>query len=184
MKKNKTDKQSCGDFGGETASGLPCSIKVNPPGRCHHHPAKGEKPLSGGRPTHAPTNLTRQFVETCAMGGIPQENIGQVLEISEPTLRKHYRPELDAAYIKANAKVLQTAFQMATSGKNTAATIFWLKCRMGWSAKSKGTKNESTGSDGPEIQNSRAESLLEEIDKRLSEVDGFDPETGKVVNIR
>jgi hypothetical protein len=32
--------------------------------------------------------------------------------------------------------VAQSLFQMATSGKNVVAAIFWLKCRGGWREKS------------------------------------------------
>lgn len=69
------------------------------------------------------------------MGGISQDQICEVLRISKPTLNKHYRDELDTAYSKANAKVVQTAFQLATSGKSAAMTMFWLKTRMGWTEK-------------------------------------------------
>ena len=40
-----------------------------------------------------------------------------------------------AVAAKANAKVVQSAFRQAISGKNTAMTIFWLKARLGWSDK-------------------------------------------------
>jgi hypothetical protein len=33
---------------------------------------------------------------------------------------------------EANAQVAQSLYQQATSGKKTAATIFWLKTRAGW----------------------------------------------------
>jgi hypothetical protein len=51
---------------------------------------------------------------------------------STKSLRKHFRKELDRGAIEATAKVGQTLYQMATSGKHPAATIFWLKTRAGW----------------------------------------------------
>jgi hypothetical protein len=67
------------------------------------------------------------------MGGMPQEDILAGLPIDDTkTLRKHFREELDTAYAKANARVVQTAFKQATSGKSPAMTMFWLKTRMGW----------------------------------------------------
>ncbi len=63
--------------------------------------------------------------------GIRQEDIATLLGMAPKTLRKHYRSELDLGAIEANAKVLESLFRMATSGKNTAATIFWVKTRCG-----------------------------------------------------
>lgn len=69
--------------------------------------------------------------------GIRQEEIATLLDITPKTLRKHFRSELDLGAIEANAKVLESLFQMATSGKNTAATIFWVKTRCGYKEQPK-----------------------------------------------
>jgi hypothetical protein len=45
-------------------------------------------------------------------------------------------PELDRGSAEATAKVAQSLFQMATSGKNVAEAIFRMKCRDGWCEKS------------------------------------------------
>jgi hypothetical protein len=63
--------------------------------------------------------------------GMRHQDIAVVLEIAEKTLRKHFRQELSRGAIEANAKVLQTLYAMATSGENTAATIFYAKTRCG-----------------------------------------------------
>jgi hypothetical protein len=63
--------------------------------------------------------------------GLRQEDIALIVEIAPRTLRKHFREELDRGMAEANAKVLQALFGMATSGKNTTATIFWSKTRCG-----------------------------------------------------
>jgi len=62
---------------------------------------------------------------------LPDNHIALIVEIAPRTLRKHFRKELDRGMAEANAKVLQTLFGMATSGRNTAATIFWSKTRCG-----------------------------------------------------
>jgi DNA-binding XRE family transcriptional regulator len=64
--------------------------------------------------------------------GVHQEQIAKVLGISPKTLRKHYRQELDISAIEANFEVTETLFKMATSGTNTAASIFWVKTRCGF----------------------------------------------------
>lgn len=83
------------------------------------------------------------------MGGFPHEEIADTLGISDETLRKHYREELDHGMTKANARVVQTAFQQATSGKSPAMTMFWLKTRLGWKETQ---KVEHTGQGGEPIQ--------------------------------
>lgn len=64
--------------------------------------------------------------------GVPQEDIGRVIGVSHVTVRKYYRNELDTSVARANAKVAETCYAMATSGKVPAATFFWLKTRAGW----------------------------------------------------
>jgi|SRR3954470_10085292 len=85
----------------------------------------------GGRPPHEPTDQKRQLVELMAACGIPQMQIAPLIGISDETLRKHYRRELDRGVIEANAKVAEALFRQAIGG-DTAAAIWWTKCRMGW----------------------------------------------------
>jgi len=65
----------------------------------------------------------------------PQPDIAVHLGIDPKTLRKHFREELDRGSIEATTKVAQSLFQMATSGNNVAAAIFWMKARAGWREK-------------------------------------------------
>ena len=107
-----------------------------------------KKKNKGGRPPHKPDDQSRRFVEAMAIAGKTQAHIARVLEISVPTLCKHYRDELDRSAARADAKVVSTLFDMATSGKNTPATIFWMRARVGWSEKQ---RMELTGADGGPI---------------------------------
>jgi hypothetical protein len=86
-------------------------------------------------PTYSPTEEQRRTVRAMSGFGIPQTDIATLLEIDDKTLRKHFRRELDRGSIEATVKVAQTLFQMATSGQNTAAAIFWMKARAGWREK-------------------------------------------------
>jgi hypothetical protein len=67
--------------------------------------------------------------------GIPHDDIGLALQIDAKTLRRHYRIELDTGHIRANAKVAQNLFRLATGEGREAVTaaMFWLKTRAGWS---------------------------------------------------
>jgi len=67
----------------------------------------------------------------CACG-IPQYQIATIFGIAPKTLRKHFRKELTESAIEANFKVADTLFQMATSGRHVAASIFWAKTRNGF----------------------------------------------------
>ena len=96
---------------------------------------------------HEPTPETRTKVNTLASVGTPQDQIAIVVGITKNTLLKYYRKELDTAMTMANAKVAQSLFQQATAG-NTAAAIFWLKCRAGWVDTQ---KVEMTGPNGGDI---------------------------------
>ncbi len=79
-----------------------------------------------------PTEEQRQLVRAMAGFGIRQDEIAAHLEIDPKRLRKHFRRELDRGAVEANAKVAQSPFQMAISGTNVAAAIFWMKARAGW----------------------------------------------------
>lgn len=80
---------------------------------------------------HKPTEETRNTVRMHAAVGTRYVDIAAKLGITDDTLRKYYRAELDDGRIDANAKVAQSLFQQAISG-NTVAMIFWLKTRGQW----------------------------------------------------
>lgn len=92
------------------------------------------EPNKGGRPSFQPSEKERAQCKTLAAMGVPHSDIAIVLHISEPTLRKYFRHELDAGSIEANAKVASALFRAATDDKrpSVVAQIFWLKTRAGW----------------------------------------------------
>ena len=100
------------------------------------------------RRPHEPTNHSRELVSLHATVGTPQETIADILEIDSKTLRKYYRKELDQSVAKANATIGGTLFNKAKSG-DTAAAIFWMKTRAGWSEKREFNHTSSDGSMTP-----------------------------------
>ena len=90
------------------------------------------------RPAFEPTEQGQRQVKTMAALGFRHDDIATIIGIAPKTLRKHFRNELDCGGIEANAKVLRTLLEMATSGKNTAASIFWAKTRCGFREKARG----------------------------------------------
>ena len=84
------------------------------------------------RSRFVPTDEQRRQVKSLSAIGTKQSATAQRLGITEKTLRKYFREELDSGELEANSKVAQALFMMACSGENTAATIFWMKTRAGW----------------------------------------------------
>lgn len=82
--------------------------------------------------THRPTNKTRAEVMALTSFGVQQMEVAVYLGISDRTLRKHYRRELDTAVTKANAQVARSLFKNAVENDNVSAQIFWLKTRAGF----------------------------------------------------
>ena len=85
---------------------------------------------------HVPTSATRKKVQIHTMVGTPQVTVARIIGIDDKTLRKHYRDELDLATAIANASVCGSLFNKATIGDDTAAMLFWMKTRAGWSENS------------------------------------------------
>jgi len=100
-------------------------------------------------PAYKPSEKDRATVKAMASYGVPQEDIGRVVGCSHVTLRKYYADELATAAIMANAKVAETAYSMAVSGQNPAATFFWLKTRAGWRETD---RHELVGRDGGPVE--------------------------------
>src|SRR3954469_10474679 len=82
------------------------------------------------RPIFKATDEQRDLVKSMAMLGMQHEQICQVIGVrSAKTLRKHFRCELTDGGLQAMATVAKTAFEMATSGRYPAMTMFWDKCQ-------------------------------------------------------
>jgi hypothetical protein len=95
-------------------------------------PETGEDPKKALRPYHKPSDATRKVVASAVGMGLDQVMISKLLDINPKTLRKFYRMELDTGAAKANLNVARSLYGRATSGKDTIASIFWLKARAGW----------------------------------------------------
>lgn len=90
-----------------------------------------EKKRPRGRPAYKPTDSDRSKVKTLAGYGLTHDHIATVMEISDETLRKHYRKELDAGMATAQAQIASWAFDSARSG-SVPMRIFLCKTQLGW----------------------------------------------------
>jgi hypothetical protein len=87
-----------------------------------------------GTPRHEPNDANRFLVSELVSFGITQEKIAARLSISEDTLVKYYRYELDTAKTNAVQKIATGLFAKAEGG-DLAAQIFYLKTQGRWSDK-------------------------------------------------
>ena len=81
---------------------------------------------------YKPTDEQRRQVLMMTGFGIIQDDIATSLNITKPTLHKHFRRELDTGMIEANVRVAKALYENATRHNNTTAQIWWTKARMGW----------------------------------------------------
>ena len=100
-----------------------------------------------GRPPYLVTKETQKQVYNLSIVGTRYEDIALVLGISDDTLTKYYKSELEKGRIEANAAVAGTLYEKAKQG-DTSSMIFWLKTRAQWSEKN---TTELTGEGGAPI---------------------------------
>jgi hypothetical protein len=81
---------------------------------------------------HVPTEQSRNEVTAWATVQHPRHQIAILMNISTPTLLKHYAAELDLGEARGCGLVAKTLFTMATVDKNLGALCFIAKCRMGY----------------------------------------------------
>jgi hypothetical protein len=118
-----------------------------------------------GHPPIQPTPAQRQLVKQLAGWGLRQDHIASTVKVDPKTLRKYYREELDEGLIHAKSSVLSSLFDMATSRRNSAATIFWAKTRGDFTPEEKdplppGTRRTSHSSPKPKpVRQSSLEGL-------------------------
>jgi hypothetical protein len=113
----------------------------------------GGKRKGAGRSAFEPTDEQRKIVDSLTAFGHNQSDICLFIKdasgkpISIATLKKHFANELKTGSVKANYTIETRLFEKAKNGE-TAAILFWLKCRAGWNEKQ---QVELTGKDGGPI---------------------------------
>jgi DNA-binding CsgD family transcriptional regulator len=103
------------------------------------------------RKPYEPTDKDRKQVTIMAGIGLSQEQIAKIIGISDDTLRKYFRDELDTAEAKMTAQVAQNLYSIATSRESGAVTaaIFWMKTRAQWRETN---RTEVSGPNGGPIK--------------------------------
>jgi hypothetical protein len=108
-----------------------------------------EPKKSRGRPPHQPSAGDRTKVKVMAGLCIPDYDIAKVMQLSLPTLRLHYRLELEIGHIEQTAMVGQSLVKAALNG-NVQAQRFYLQCRAGWiEARAPAGEQPAAGEETP-----------------------------------
>ena len=90
---------------------------------------------SKGRPSHRPTVETRNIVVMMSGVGLSEALICSALQITDKTLRKHYRKEIDCAQSRFHAQLISNMVILSQGKDGTAfrANEFLLQTRFGYS---------------------------------------------------
>jgi hypothetical protein len=90
------------------------------------------------KPKHEANERDRRMVRMMVAGGIIYDDIAAAIGISRSSLKTHYKRELKAGGILANAMVVGNLYRHATGDHPNAAVAaakWWTQARMGWSEK-------------------------------------------------
>lgn len=91
--------------------------------------------MKAGRPTYVATEKDRNIVRMLTGFGIDQVKICEALDISGPTLRKHFKKEIRIGAAQVETQLIGNMLRLADGKDGTAyrANEFLLNCRFGWS---------------------------------------------------
>lgn len=83
-------------------------------------------------PDHKVTGATRARVESLVSFGIKHEQIAASMDISNDTLQRHYKKQLDTGLTLATEKVANRLFAKAVEQDDFQAQRFFLQSKAGW----------------------------------------------------
>lgn len=85
----------------------------------------------GSKMPHKPTDNNRAIVRKMYAAGVKQDSIAKYLDISDETLRKYYRDDLDKAFDELVTDIANVLILKAKDG-DIKSIIFFLTHRGGW----------------------------------------------------
>ena len=97
---------------------------------------------------YKPTDADRLFVERSVMAGTTINTIADCLNITDDTLRKHFRYEITTARERMKGEAVRVLMDSLTDGSLDAAK-YVLSRAAGWTEK---TAHEHSGPDGGAIE--------------------------------
>lgn len=85
--------------------------------------AKRSRAGVGGRPPYQPRDDDRRKVSLLVATNMPISDIARAMDLTEPTLRKHFREELRTASLKVRARTLMAIDRAAQKGNVAAQKV-------------------------------------------------------------
>lgn len=122
-----------------------------------------KKRETAGKPPHEPTEENISLVKSLVKFGVKTVLIAEHLNISEPTLFKHYKQHMASAKVYAHGAVGKSLFEKAVAGDTTSA-IWYSKTQMGW----KEAKNDDDDKDKDESSNLDEDVIDERIERLIA----------------
>ena len=113
-----------------------------------------KKKNTAGRKPFVPTMANRLLVRKLARAGWSQDEIAEGMGVSDETLRKYFRYELDMGNIEMCSTIEETLYQIATDKDHkavVAAATVLLKAKGGDEYRET-KRTEITGADGGPLQ--------------------------------
>lgn len=83
-------------------------------------PTRAKRPGAGGRKRYEASERDREKVAVLVASGMTVEDIARAMSITEPTLRRHYRAELETGALRKRGEMLMALNRAALKG-NVAA---------------------------------------------------------------
>lgn len=83
-------------------------------------PVRAKRPGAGGRKQYQPQDRDREKVAVLIATGMRAEEIALSMGITEPTLRKHFKVEIETAHVRKRAELHYTLFVEAKKGNVSA----------------------------------------------------------------
>lgn len=87
--------------------------------------------MKRGRKAHVPTEATRKEVTQYARIRVPLDKLAKLIGITEKTLNKYYKPEIESGRAYADAYVLNKLFQGIDRGSERLITLY-ARTQLGW----------------------------------------------------
>lgn len=91
-----------------------------PAGRSRKPSATKAKKAVSGRPEHEKTAEIALQVEVLIANGMSQDAVARAVDLSAPTLRKHYFREIELASATVLARLIFARYSLAMTGNNAA----------------------------------------------------------------
>ncbi len=149
-------------------------------------PSEAAKPpekkprIKPGQPEYEKNERDNNLVLVMAAGGISQDRMASAMGIDAKTLRKYFREQINAGSARADAQVVQSLFNMATTGGNVAAAIWWTKTRMRWSERIVVADGSESDLDPASLTDEQIAQRIEKLRRNTSVVRAAN--SGKVVH--